>query len=575
MGYGYVTAAHEIIHGQRALAQAGLRAETVDTPLEAIGALSSGIDTATSGTLSGIVGLSIDALAPGYGPRALRETVAYTSAIQRSEVAALRARRSAESGQMIRSARLIGGDRAAQLAGAFASTQQSVTGINARIEDLSQQLGAAPLNRGTAWEFYASPFAGVIGMANTQAPWETGDQRRLRASREGELAALRQQLGSEVADLSERGRQMLMARAFDRQGILDRTAAFADEAAGASPAVAARNAMLRRHRTEMVRQGQEDSSLVPDLYRQQQAESQSFEIQQRRENHLRDIESGARVRSLNLSAQDRPFEARLEAARGRGQAALFEARGDHAEYTRRLRESVAERQGMIADEARRRGIEAIETTGATEALQLGNARQPMLAGLRELNAERDAALAKAQRDNPAQLGRLRSYYAERAISTVRQFNDRRTLTGMGLNTQERVTGILADRGMPWGERQAGAEAAGIAGNARQRAEAFEQEGEYGFAAQERRIGVNTLRAASERLRHSLRVEEIEGINRTDLSSGSNVSRQFAAYRAAEREIGGGSGSGSGEGGGDAASWRQEMLRKMDQLIDKAGAGVGP
>lgn len=359
-------------------------------------------------------------------------------------------------------------------------------------------------------------------------------------------------------------------------------AGFRDVAAGLSPSIAARNAMTREHAISVADAALKNPQLLPDLLDANRQELRAFDVTEASRQRVRDIQTGGDVTASGLRAAYRPYEAGRQEILARHNAAMEAARGDVREQLRIARRSSAEAQEYNADEARRRGIEAIETTGATEAMRLGNARQPMLAGLRELNAERDAALAKAQRDNPAQLDRLRSYYAERSIDYVRRFRDRDTLTGMGLDTQERVTGILANNRLPWGERQAMAEAAGIAGNARERAEAFTQQGQPGFASQALQIGRNQLRAASEQFRRSLRVEEIEGINRVDLSSGSNIQRQLAAYRSAERDLGGGgdgTGGGGGGGGDDVKSWRDRVATAVEAVAEWArnggGGAVGP
>lgn len=157
--------------------------------------------------------------------------------------------------------------------------------------------------------------------------------------------------------------------------------------------------------------------------------------------------------------------------------------------------------------------------------------------------------------------------------------DESYMTGLGLDGEEEVSGILASRGGTPSSRRIGARAAGIANSAFERAEAFRARGgpdAQRFASKALNIGRNQLAADRADYVANLRSEQV-GINSVFLGS-SGTSEALAAFGKAAKKLdapSGIKGGATGEGG-PLVPLVQKGLDYLRTLAQAAGIAIaGP
>lgn len=167
-------------------------------------------------------------------------------------------------------------------------------------------------------------------------------------AKRADLRRIDDELGLARDTYADSTRRLTGASELQRMNVGARTAQFLDAGSGLNPSQAERRAIIRRHQIETRETELGDRSLLPDVARSHAAELYAFDRSRDRANQVRDIQSQSDVSANQLAAAGLSYEAGLERLRGQGNASIAAARNDPAEFMRRLRESVSERESYVA-----------------------------------------------------------------------------------------------------------------------------------------------------------------------------------------------------------------------------------
>jgi len=390
---------------------------------ELIAARIQGVEAGNRGILGNIAGLGMDLV--GAGPTAARNELKNAAAINTDLLYHFETQAAVQGGAAGRAAFRTGGAAAARLAVARAQMEAQNRALIEERTVIRQQLGETR-------EFGYDMFGRRSTFEEGGAIWH-GFHTSTRREYALQDPAVRASRGQRLQDINERIQNAQDQQAFDERLNRQQTENSQQQLRwGAAVAHAGSTNVNVQHFLNIAAQQDaerrrvqlENPALLPDLIRQQGAQTEEDVAAWSRENYARDLTTWWGSRANNFIVQRMPFQSRLAGIRGGFAARRARAQNDPLETTRINAEETSSVNAAWAEEL----FEAQESTAeyTTETTAMGQARKgmPLEAIRTRVRGARDRALARIGNDPSRQAERdaANDYYTEQENTQVTGFN---------------------------------------------------------------------------------------------------------------------------------------------------------